>query len=39
MSSYEAENRHLYVKCDGEYDGVKIDHWNGLSSILGFCVG
>ena len=39
MSSYEAENGHLYVKWDGEYDAVKIDQWNGLSSILGFCVG
>ena len=38
MSSYEAENRDLYVKCDGEHDAVKIDQWNGLSSILGFCV-
>ena len=39
MSSYEVENRYLYVKCDDEYDAVKINQWNGLSSILGFCVG
>ena len=39
MYSYEAENQHLYVKCDDEHNDGKIDQWNGISSILGFCVG
>ena len=38
MYSYEAENQYSDVKCDDEHNG-KIDQWNGISSILGFCVG
>ena len=39
MYSYEAENQYSYIKCDDEHNDGKIDQWNGISSILGFCVG
>ena len=39
MYRYEAENQYSDVKCDEEQNDGKIDQWNGISSILGFCVG
>ena len=39
LHEYSYENQYSDVKCDDEHNDGKIDQWNGISSILGFCVG